>query len=94
MARTKKILAFPSFFSFSEVALLDLEELDSFTPCDTILLIQDFDGVLRVRQVSLERCHFRQHDVHMCLQAFFSIAAHGRCCELQLRMVAALVCKP
>jgi hypothetical protein len=48
MARMKKVLAFPSFFFFGVVAPLDLEELDCFTPRDTILLIQDFDWVLRV----------------------------------------------
>jgi hypothetical protein len=39
----KKVLAFPSYFFCSVVAQLDLEELDGFTPCETILLIQDFD---------------------------------------------------
>jgi hypothetical protein len=57
----------------SEVVLsqtLYLEELDCFMPRDTILLIQDFDWMLRVRLVNLEWYHFRQHDVHGCLQAF------------------------
>jgi hypothetical protein len=48
MARTKKILAFPRCFFLSVVARLYLEELDHFTPHDTILLIQDFDWVLGV----------------------------------------------
>jgi hypothetical protein len=73
MARTKKVLAFPSCLLFSVVAPLYLEELDYFTPHDTILLIQDFDWVLRVRQVSLEQCHFRQYNVHGCLQAFLQL---------------------
>jgi hypothetical protein len=48
MVKLKKVLAFPSCFFFCVVAPLDLEELDGFTPHDTILLIQDFDWVLRV----------------------------------------------
>jgi hypothetical protein len=67
MARTKKILAFPCRFFFRVIAPLYLEELDCLTPGDTILLIQDLDWVLEVRQVSLERYHFRQHDIHECL---------------------------
>jgi hypothetical protein len=39
----KKVLFFPSCFFFGMIAPLDLEELDGFTPCDTILLIQDLD---------------------------------------------------
>jgi hypothetical protein len=70
MARMKKVLVFPSCFILSVVAPLYLEELDHFMPRETILLIQDLDGVLGVRQVSLEWCHFRQHDVHKCLQTF------------------------
>jgi hypothetical protein len=66
MVRTKKVLAFLSCFFLSMVVPLYLEEHDRFMPRDAILLIQDLDGVLRVRQVSLERCHFRQHDVHRC----------------------------
>jgi hypothetical protein len=73
MARTNKVLAFPSCFFLSVVALLYLEEIDYCTPRDMILLIQDLDGVLGVRQISLERCHFRQHDIHRCLQTFLSL---------------------
>jgi hypothetical protein len=69
----KKVLAFPCCFFFSVVGPLYLEELDGFTPCDMILLIQDFDWVLEVRHVSLERCHFRQHDVHGCVQSFLQL---------------------
>jgi hypothetical protein len=49
MARMMEILAFPHCFFRGIVAPLYLEELDPFTPCDTILLIQDFDWVLGVR---------------------------------------------
>jgi hypothetical protein len=42
----EKVLTFPSCILFSVVAPLDLEELDGFTPRDTILLIQDFDWML------------------------------------------------
>jgi hypothetical protein len=52
---------------------LYLEELDCFMHRDTILLIQDFDWMLGVQQVSLEWCHFRQHDVHGCLQTFLQL---------------------
>jgi hypothetical protein len=48
MARTKEILAFPRCFSLRVIAPLYLEELDCFTPRDTILLIQNLDCVLRV----------------------------------------------
>jgi hypothetical protein len=48
MVRMKEVLASPSCFFFGAVAPLDLEELDCFTPCDTILLIQDSDWVLGV----------------------------------------------
>jgi hypothetical protein len=54
MARTEEVLAFPSCFFFRVVAPLYLEELGHFTSRDTILLIQDLDRVLGVRQVSLE----------------------------------------
>jgi hypothetical protein len=48
-ARTEEVLTFPSCFFFRVVAPLYLEEHDCFMPCDTILLIQDFDQVLGVR---------------------------------------------
>jgi hypothetical protein len=73
MVRMKKILTFPSCFFFRVVAPLYPEELDCFTPRDTILLIQDLDWILEVWQVSLERCYFRQHDVHRCLQTFLQL---------------------
>jgi hypothetical protein len=73
MARMKKVLAFPCCLFFSVVAPLDLEQHDCSTPHDTILLIQDFDWMLRVGQVSLERCHFKKHDVHGCLEAFLQL---------------------
>jgi hypothetical protein len=41
------------------VAPLDLEELDRLAPCNMTLLIQDLDRTLRIRQIYLERCHFR-----------------------------------
>jgi hypothetical protein len=69
----KRVLTFPSYFFFGVVAPLVLEELDGFTPCDMILLVQDFDRMLGVRQVSLEWCHFRQHDIHMCFQSFLQL---------------------
>jgi hypothetical protein len=46
MARTEEVFAFPSYFFFRVVAPLYLEELNCFTPHDTILLIQDLDRVL------------------------------------------------
>jgi hypothetical protein len=67
----KESPCFLGCFFVSVVALLYLEEFDCFTPRDMILLIQDLHGALEVRQVSLERCHFSQHDVHRCLQTFF-----------------------
>jgi hypothetical protein len=73
MARMKEILAFLICFFFRVIAPLYLEELDCFMPRDTILLIQDLDWVLGVQQVSIERCHFRQHDVDRCLQTFLQL---------------------
>jgi hypothetical protein len=70
MVKTEKILTFSSCFFFKVIAPLYLKELDCFPPRDMILLIQDLDWVLGVRQVSLERCHFQQHDVHRWLQTF------------------------
>jgi hypothetical protein len=70
ITRMKEVLTFPSCFFFRKIAPLYLEELDCFTSPDTIFLIQDHDWMLRVRQVSLERCHFRQHDIHRCLPTF------------------------
>jgi hypothetical protein len=69
----KEILTFPCCFFLSVVGPLYLEELYHFTPRDTILLIQDFDWVLGVRLVSLERCHFRQHAIDRCLQTFLQL---------------------
>jgi hypothetical protein len=48
MATMKEVLAFPCCFFLSVVTPLYLEELDRLTPRDTILLIQDLDGVLGV----------------------------------------------
>jgi hypothetical protein len=48
MARTEEVLTFPRCFFFRVVAPLNLEEIDCFTPHDTILLIQDLDWVLGI----------------------------------------------
>jgi hypothetical protein len=73
MARTKEVFGFRSCFFFRVAAPLYLEEFDCFTPPDTILLIENLDRVLRVRQVNLERCHFRQHDIHRCFQTLLQL---------------------
>jgi hypothetical protein len=54
MARMTEVLAFPCCFFLGAVASLYLEELDHFMPCVMILLIQDLDWLLGVRQVSLK----------------------------------------
>jgi hypothetical protein len=54
MARSEKVFTFPSGFFFGMVTPLQLEELDSFVLCDTVLLIQDLDRMLGVHQVSLD----------------------------------------
>jgi hypothetical protein len=36
-------------------------------------LIQDLHWMLGVRQVSLERCHIRQYNIHECLQALLQL---------------------
>jgi hypothetical protein len=48
VVRMKKVITFPCCFFFGVVASLYLEELDDFTPHDTILLIQVFDWMLGV----------------------------------------------
>jgi hypothetical protein len=48
MSRMEEVFAFPGCFFFRVVSPLYLEELDCFSPRDTILLIQDLDRVLRV----------------------------------------------
>jgi hypothetical protein len=72
MARMEDVLDLPCCFFFRVVALLYLEEHDCFAPRDTILLLLDLDRVLGVRQVSLEQCHFGQHDVTGALKHFFN----------------------
>jgi hypothetical protein len=52
MVRTKKVLAFPCCFFLRVVAPLYTKELDYFTPCDMILLIQDLDWVLGDKSAS------------------------------------------
>jgi hypothetical protein len=71
--RKEEFFAFPCCFFFRVVAPLYLEEFDCFTPCDMILLIQDLDRVLGVRQASLDRCHCRQHNIHRCLQTLLQL---------------------
>jgi hypothetical protein len=69
MAQMEEVLTFPHCFFFSMMTPLHFIELDHLAPCDTILLIQDFDGMLGVGQVCLERCHVGQYHVHGFLQA-------------------------
>jgi hypothetical protein len=65
----EEVLAFLCPFFFCVVALLNLEELDHLAPRDTTLLIQDLDRVMRVCQIHLKRCDFRQYNIHRCLPA-------------------------
>jgi hypothetical protein len=53
----EEFFTLPSGLFFGMVAQLYSEELDHFAPCDTVLLIQDNDMMLRIRQVSLDWCH-------------------------------------
>jgi hypothetical protein len=73
MVRMEEVLTLPSCFFFRVIAPLYLEELDCFMSRDTILLIQNLDWVLEVRQVNLEQFHFRQHDIHRCLQTLLQL---------------------
>jgi hypothetical protein len=68
MARTKEVLALAHCFFVTMIAPLNLEELDHLVNRDTILLIQDLDGVLGICQICLERCHVRQYNIHGTLQ--------------------------
>jgi hypothetical protein len=67
MASMKEVLTFPHCFFFSMIAPLNVEELDNLAPCDTILLIQDLDGVLGIAQIQLEWGHFWQYNINGCL---------------------------
>jgi hypothetical protein len=64
----EKILAFPCCFFYHVAAPLDLVELDHLAPCDMTLLVQDLDRMFGICQVCLEWCHFRQYNIHGCLQ--------------------------
>jgi hypothetical protein len=68
----EKFFTLPRCFFFGVIAPFNLEELD-FWQYDTILLIQDFDGMLKVHQVSIKWCHFWQYDIHGCLQALLQL---------------------
>jgi hypothetical protein len=57
MVRMEKFFTLLSGFFFSMVAPLHFVELDHLTPSDTVLLIQDLDQMLGIRQVSLEWYH-------------------------------------
>jgi hypothetical protein len=61
---------FPTFLLLQYDSLLNLEEHDCLSPCDTTLLIQNFDWVLGVGQVHIEWCHFRQHNIHGAVKHF------------------------
>jgi hypothetical protein len=93
MVRTKKVLTFPSCFFFGVVAPLYLEEPDCFTPHYTILLILDCDWLsgcdMSTRVVSLQATQHPRVPSNIS-----SIATHGRCGGLQLRMVVGQACKP
>jgi hypothetical protein len=57
MAQMKEFFTLPSGIFFDMVAPLYLEELYSFVPHNTVLLIQALDWMLGVCQVSLEWRH-------------------------------------
>jgi hypothetical protein len=58
VAREEEIFTFPRCFFFSMIAPLNIKELDCLAPHDMILLIQDFDKMLKAGEVRLESCHF------------------------------------
>jgi hypothetical protein len=64
----EKIFSLPCCFLYGVVAPLDLVELDRLAPCDMTLLVQDLNRMFRICQVRLEWCHFRQYNIHGCLQ--------------------------
>jgi hypothetical protein len=49
------------------IAPLYLEELNHVAPRDTVLLIQDLDGVVGVGLVRLKQSHIKQYNIHECL---------------------------
>jgi hypothetical protein len=69
----EEIFTFPHCFFFSMVAPLDFEELGHLAAHGSILLIHDFDRMLRIRQVCFEWCHFWQYNIHECLQALLQL---------------------
>jgi hypothetical protein len=68
MTRMEEIFTLPCCFSFRTGAPLDLVELDHLAPRDTTLLVQDLYGMFGICQVRVEWCHFRQYNIHGCLQ--------------------------
>jgi hypothetical protein len=69
----EEILTFPCCFFCGVVAPLDLKELDHLAPCDTTLFIQDLNRVFGICQVCFEWWHFRQYNIHGCLQALLQL---------------------
>jgi hypothetical protein len=68
----EEFFTLPRDLFFGMVAPLYLEELNGLAPGD-ILLIQDLDRVIRIGQICFERCHFRQYNIHECLQPLLQL---------------------
>jgi hypothetical protein len=73
MARIEKIFTLLCCFFYHMVAPLDLVELGHLAPCDTTLLVQDLARMLGICHVCLKRCHFRQYNIHECLQLLLQL---------------------
>jgi hypothetical protein len=59
----------PTWPLLGMIAPLYIEELNHLACHDTVILIQDLDGVLEICQVRLKRCHVKQYNIHGCLRA-------------------------
>jgi hypothetical protein len=75
------------------IAPLNLEELYSLPPSDTILLIQYLDRVLGIGQICFEQCHFWLLHPRV-LSDTSLVVTHGRCHELLPMTVVIKACIP
>jgi hypothetical protein len=50
----QELLTFPRGFVFGVIIPLDLVELSSLVACDSVLLVENLDGICLVRQIRFQ----------------------------------------
>jgi hypothetical protein len=50
----QELLTFPRGFVFGEIIPLDLVELSSLVACDSVLLVENLNGICLVRQIRFQ----------------------------------------